>query len=122
MQFARERLLAFHVVMTPANKSLFSHKPSSIITVRLPDEPGFDFKKISGERMMFKQSRWPPSVDGAVEPCALAQASRRAQMQTVEVTPHPRLDGAALSTSRKTPANVEVITAEDVGKMPTKPG
>ncbi|PIL43330.1 TonB-dependent receptor [Massilia eurypsychrophila] len=51
---------------------------------------------------------------------ALAQAQDTPQMQTVEVTGIRASLAKSLNVKKNSSANVEVITAEDVGKMPDK--
>jgi iron complex outermembrane receptor protein len=72
--------------------------------------------------MMFKQKPVAAAVSMALwSLAAIAQAQEAApQMQTVEVTGIRASMAKSLNVKKNSSANVEVITAEDVGKMPDK--
>jgi iron complex outermembrane receptor protein len=74
--------------------------------------------------MMFKQKPVAAAVSMALWSLAalpaLAQTEAPAQMQTVEVTGIRASLAKSLNVKKNSTANVEVITAEDVGKMPDK--
>lgn len=73
---------------------------------------------------MFKQTPLAAAVSMAVWSLsalpAMAQTTQDAPMQKVEVTGIRASMAKSLDTKRNATANVEVITAEDVGKMPDK--
>src|SRR5450830_1954974 len=85
-------------------------------------------KNISGDNMHFKQTPVAAAVSMALWSfAALAQAQTdggaaapEAQMQKVEVTGIRASLAKSLSVKRNATANVEVVTAEDIGKMPDK--
>lgn len=74
--------------------------------------------------MMFKQTPVAAAVSMALWSLAsmpaLAQTQDAPQMQTVEVTGIRASLAKSLNVKKNSGANVEVITAEDVGKMPDK--
>jgi iron complex outermembrane receptor protein len=74
--------------------------------------------------MMFKQTPVAAAVSMALWSLAsmpaMAQTQEAPQMQTVEVTGIRASLAKSLSVKKNSGANVEVITAEDVGKMPDK--
>jgi iron complex outermembrane receptor protein len=74
--------------------------------------------------MMFKQTPVAAAVSMALWSLAampaMAQTQDAPQMQTVEVTGIRASLAKSLSVKKNSGANVEVITAEDVGKMPDK--
>ncbi|WLI90680.1 TonB-dependent receptor [Massilia sp. R2A-15] len=74
--------------------------------------------------MIFKQKPVAAAVSMAMWSLAafpaLAQTEAPAQMQTVEVTGIRASMAKSLNVKKNSSANVEVITAEDVGKMPDK--
>jgi iron complex outermembrane receptor protein len=73
---------------------------------------------------MFKQTPLAAAVSMAVWSLAalpaMAQTTTDATMQTVEVTGIRASMAKSLAVKKNASANVEVITAEDVGKMPDK--
>ena len=73
---------------------------------------------------MFKQKPLAAAVSLAVWSLAavpaVAQDAPSGQIQTVEVTGIRASMAKSLAVKRDSSANVEVITAEDVGKMPDK--
>jgi iron complex outermembrane receptor protein len=74
--------------------------------------------------MMFKQKPVAAAVSMALWSLsampAMAQTEAAPQMQTVEVSGIRASMAKSLSVKKNASANVEVITAEDVGKMPDK--
>ena len=74
--------------------------------------------------MMFKQTPVAAAVSMALWSLAsmpaMAQTQDAPQMQTVEVTGIRASLAKSLNVKKNSSANVEVITAEDVGKMPDK--
>jgi iron complex outermembrane receptor protein len=74
--------------------------------------------------MMFKQKPVAAAVSMALWSLAalpaMAQSQSATPMQTVEVTGIRASLAKSLSVKKESSANVEVITAEDVGKMPDK--
>jgi iron complex outermembrane receptor protein len=74
--------------------------------------------------MMFKQKPVAAAVSMALWSLAampaVAQTEAAPQMQTVEVSGIRTSMAKSLSVKKNASANVEVITAEDVGKMPDK--
>ena len=74
--------------------------------------------------MMFKQKPVAAAVSMALWSLAampaMAQTQEAPQMQTVEVTGIRASMAKSLEVKKNSNANVEVITAEDVGKMPDK--
>jgi iron complex outermembrane receptor protein len=74
--------------------------------------------------MMFKQTPLAAAVSMALWSLsalpAMAQTTQDAPIQTVEVTGIRASMAKSLETKKNATANVEVITAEDVGKMPDK--
>jgi iron complex outermembrane receptor protein len=74
--------------------------------------------------MMFKQKPVAAAVSMALWSLAampaMAQTQDAPQMQTVEVTGIRASLAKSLNVKKNSSANVEVITAEDVGKMPDK--
>ena len=74
--------------------------------------------------MMFKQTPVAAAVSMALWSLAsmpaMAQTQDAPQMQTVEVTGIRASLAKSLNVKKNSGANVEVITAEDVGKMPDK--
>ncbi len=90
---------------------------------RLP--PARHLYQYPGERECSNRSRWPLPFRwrcGAWPPCRpLAQTTAaEGPMQTVEVTGIRASMAKSLNVKKNATANVEVITAEDVGKMPDK--
>jgi iron complex outermembrane receptor protein len=93
-----------------------------INTCRIVGYTGCDFQKYLERLMMFKQKPVAAAVSMALwSLAAIAQAQEAApQMQTVEVTGIRASMAKSLEVKKNSNANVEVISAEDVGKMPDK--
>ena len=81
-------------------------------------------KTYNGEPMTFKQKPIAAAISLALWSMAaapaFAQSAAVAPMQTVEVTGIRASLDKSLAVKKAAVANVEVVTAEDIGKMPDK--